>query len=108
MVSNGAVAPRSTHTVIIGGGIIGASTLYYSAKHAARRDAADSSRITLIEGSKELAPAASGKSGGFLALDWHGSSTASLAELSYDLHNQLAKEGSGTKRWGYREVEVRA
>ncbi len=91
------------HTVIIGGGIIGASTLYYSSRHPAR---SPDSRITLLEASKELAPGASGKSGGFLALDWHGGATASLAELSYELHRQLAEEGDGAKRWGYRDVET--
>lgn len=96
------------HTVIIGGGIVGASTLYYASKNPIRGKSSPPSRLTLIEASSELAPGASGKSGGFLALDWHGTATSSLAELSYRLHREIAKEGNGGERWGYRAVEVRA
>ncbi len=70
------------------------------------RAAANATRITLIEASAALAPAASGKAGGFLALDWHGAATASLAELSYKLHRQLADQDGGHQKWGYREVET--
>ncbi|ELQ41829.1 hypothetical protein OOU_Y34scaffold00251g15 [Pyricularia oryzae Y34] len=94
------------HTVIIGGGIVGASTLYYAAKNPIRGKSSPPSRLTLIEASSELAPGASGKSGGFLALDWHGTATSSLAELSYRLHREIAKEGNGGERWGYRAVET--
>lgn len=41
-----------------------------------------------------------------MALDWHGSSTAPLAELSYNLHEQLAKEHNGESRWGYRKLDT--
>lgn len=97
-----------THTppqrvVIIGGGIIGASILYYMAKHPYRPPG---SSVTLLEASYELAASASGRSGGFLARDWHGFSTSSLARLSYQLHKDLAEEGNGVERWGYREVET--
>ena len=47
---------------------------------------------------------ASGKAGGFLAKDWHGGPTASLGELSFQLHEDLAKEHDGEKKWGYRKV----
>ncbi|KAL5869469.1 hypothetical protein ACKVWC_010216 [Pyricularia oryzae] len=94
------------HTVIIGGGIVGASTLYYAAKNPIRGKSSPPSRLTLIEASSELAPGASGKSGGFLALDWHGTATSSLAELSYRLHREIAKEGNGGERWGYRAVDT--
>lgn len=43
---------------------------------------------------------------GLLALDWHGMSTAPLAELSYNLHEQLAKEHDGESRWGYRQLDT--
>ncbi|BGP58623.1 hypothetical protein JCM8202v2_006292 [Rhodotorula sphaerocarpa] len=33
-------------------------------------------------------------------------STASLAELSYSLHAQLAKELDGSARWGYRKLDT--
>lgn len=93
----------SRHVAIIGGGIIGASTLYY----LSRASTADPNlRATLIEESPAVAPGASGKSGGFLALDWHGAATSSLAALSFKLHADLAREHDGEKRWGYREVDT--
>lgn len=52
--------------VICGGGIIGAATAYYLAtQHGVA--------ATVVE-REELAAAASGKAGGFLALDWNDSS----------------------------------
>lgn len=43
---------------------------------------------------------------GFLAKDWHSSSTRSLGELSFDLHLELASEGrlNGKENYGYREI----
>ena len=90
------------HIVIVGGGIIGSSIAYFLSR------AKNCPAVTLLESSKNVAPGASGKAGGFLALDWHGTSTASLAALSYDLHRQLAEENNGAERWGYRQVEVRS
>ena len=92
--------PEERHVVIIGGGIIGASIAYYMSQRE------DCPKITLLESSKDVAPGASGKAGGFLALDWHGTSTASLAALSFELHRQLAKKENGAELWGYREVET--
>jgi len=48
---------------------------------------------------------ASGKAGGFLALDWNDSSAVGpLARLSYALHKELAQSlGQDT---GYREVST--
>lgn len=91
----------SRHIVIVGGGIIGTSIAYYLSRTKG------APAITLLESSKGVAPGASGKAGGFLALDWHGMATSSLAALSYKLHRDLAKENNGAERWGYREVEVR-
>lgn len=88
------------HIVIVGGGIIGTSIAYYLSRTKG------GPAITLLESSKGVAPGASGKAGGFLALDWHGMATSSLAALSYKLHRDLAKENNGAERWGYREVEV--
>ncbi|WFD38896.1 uncharacterized protein MJAP1_001862 [Malassezia japonica] len=90
----------SRHIVIVGGGIIGTSIAYYLSRTK------DAPAITLLESSKGVAPGASGKAGGFLALDWHGMATSSLAALSYKLHRDLAKENNGAERWGYREVET--
>ncbi len=92
--------------VVIGGGIIGSSIAYYLSRAAASAGARAVTRITLIEASSAPAPAASGKAGGFLALDWHGAATASLAELSFKLHRQLADQDGGHEKWGYREVET--
>ena len=91
-------SPRSI--VIVGGGIVGASIAYYLSL------ARSAARITLLEASANPAPAASGKAGGFLALDWHGPATSSLARLSYDLHRELAAKNDGAKKWGYRQVET--
>ncbi|MCO5565301.1 hypothetical protein L7F22_018974 [Adiantum nelumboides] len=96
------ISNDSRHIAIIGGGIIGCSTLYYLVKDGLPAN----TQISLIEEAPNVAPAASGKSGGFLALDWHGADTASLARLSFDLHRQLAESDGGEKKWGYRNVET--
>jgi glycine/D-amino acid oxidase-like deaminating enzyme len=89
----------SKSITVVGGGIIGSTTAYYLARHPSKP------HVTLVEGT-DIAAAASGRSGGFLALDWHGESTASLAELSFNLHAKLAEEHSGEKAWGYRRVDT--
>eukprot|EP00172_Hildenbrandia_rubra_P001843 Plantae.Rhodophyta-Hildenbrandia_rubra.ctg246.p1 GENE.Plantae.Rhodophyta-Hildenbrandia_rubra.ctg246~~Plantae.Rhodophyta-Hildenbrandia_rubra.ctg246.p1 ORF type:complete len:375 (+),score=63.82 Plantae.Rhodophyta-Hildenbrandia_rubra.ctg246:5239-6363(+) len=68
--------------VIVGGGVIGASVAY----HLALRNVAS----TIIEKSS-IACAASGKAGGFLALDWcDHSPVGALARLSFKMHEELA------------------
>ncbi|MCO5562829.1 hypothetical protein L7F22_016464 [Adiantum nelumboides] len=94
------------HIAIVGGGIIGAASLYYLAQHSTASASAPLLRLTLIEEAKQVAPGASGKSGGFLAEDWHGADTADLAKLSYRLHRELAEREDGRARWGYRAVET--
>ncbi|TIB05683.1 hypothetical protein E3P96_01027 [Wallemia ichthyophaga] len=89
--------------VVIGGGIIGSSTAYYISKHSQFNP--DSDKITIVE-STAIASAASGKSGGFLAEDWHGPDTEGLAELSYSLHKQLSDEYDGVNNWEYRPVNA--
>jgi len=80
--------------LICGGGVIGASIAYF----LSRRGIA----VTVIERTG-IACAASGKSGGFLALDWcDGTSLADLARRSFALHAQLAHDVEGD--WGYRRV----
>ncbi|OWT41299.1 cytoplasmic protein [Cryptococcus neoformans] len=93
-------SPRNI--VVIGGGIAGVSTAYFLSTHPQR---SPSTSITIVEGTN-IAAAASGFSGGFLAKDWHGSSTSSLSEFSFDLHASLAKEFGGKEKWGYRTVET--
>jgi glycine/D-amino acid oxidase-like deaminating enzyme len=82
--------------LICGGGVIGASIAYFlSLKRI---------EAVVIERT-DVACAASGKSGGFLALDWcEGSPLAPLARRSFELHGQLAGEFEG--RWGYRRLET--
>lgn len=69
--------------VICGAGVIGAAIAYY----LSRRGAA----AILVERSG-VACAASGKSGGFIALDWcDGQPQAALARASFALHAELAE-----------------
>jgi glycine/D-amino acid oxidase-like deaminating enzyme len=79
--------------LICGGGVIGASIAYFLARKGIR--------ATVIE-STGIACAASGKSGGFLALDWCDGSP--LARRSFALHAQLAQEIDDD--WGYRRLDT--
>ena len=84
--------------LICGGGVIGASIAYF----LSRRGVA----ATVIERSG-LACAASGKAGGFLALDWcDGTPLETLARRSFGLHARLAEEIGGD--WGYRRLTTYA
>ena len=74
--------------VICGAGVIGASVAYFL---ACRGIAA-----TVVERSG-VACAASGKSGGFLALDWcDGTPLEALARRSFALHAELAEGWAAT------------
>jgi glycine/D-amino acid oxidase-like deaminating enzyme len=80
--------------LICGGGVIGASIAYFLSRRGVG--------ATVIERTG-LACAASGKSGGFLALDWcDGTPLAPLARHSFALHAQLAQEVDDD--WGYRPL----
>src|SRR5258708_20344657 len=80
--------------VICGGGAIGAAIAYFASRRGAR--------TTVIE-RYAVAGAASGNSGGFLALDWcRGSSLDGLARRSFELHAQLSAELGDP--WGYRRL----
>lgn len=82
--------------VVCGGGIIGVCTAYFLAKKGAA--------VTLVEKSS-VACAASGKAGGFLALDWcDGGALSSLARASFNLHRSLADELNGSDSYGYRRL----
>ena len=84
--------------LICGGGVIGAAIAYF----LGRRGVAS----TVIERTG-LACAASGKSGGFLALDWcDGTPLAALARRSFALHASLAEEIGAD--WGYRRLTTYA
>ena len=82
--------------LICGGGVIGASIAYFLSLRPVE--------VVVIERTG-VACAASGRSGGFLALDWcDGSALAALARRSFELHAELAA-GSG-RPWGYRRLET--
>src|SRR6516162_736090 len=93
-----AATGRGMRVLICGGGVIGASIAYF----LIRRGIA----ATVIEGTG-VACAASGKSGGFLALDWcDGTPLEPLARRSFALHARLAQE-IGTE-WNYRPLATYA
>jgi glycine/D-amino acid oxidase-like deaminating enzyme len=80
--------------LICGGGVIGAATAYFLAKRGVD--------VTVVERTG-IACAASGKSGGFLALDWcDGGPLEALARRSYALHADLAEELATD--YGYRAM----
>jgi glycine/D-amino acid oxidase-like deaminating enzyme len=87
-------APR--HVVVCGAGVVGASVAYFLARRGIG--------VTVVERSG-VACAASGKSGGFLALDWcDGSPLGPLARASFALHAELARELGGDH--GYRRMDT--
>lgn len=82
--------------VVCGGGVIGVCAAYFLAKKGAS--------VILVEKSS-VACAASGKAGGFLALDWcDGGPLSALARASFDLHRSLAQELDGPQSYGYRPL----
>src|SRR5215470_7786769 len=88
----------ATRIVICGGGAIGAATAYFASRRGAH--------VTVIE-RHAVAGAASGRSGGFLALDWcRGSALDELARRSFKLHAELAAELGDP--WGYRRLTTYA
>jgi glycine/D-amino acid oxidase-like deaminating enzyme len=81
---------------VCGAGVVGASVAYFLARGGVA--------VTIVERSA-VACAASGKSGGFLALDWcDDSPLGPLARASFELHAQLAREL--TTDYGYRRVDT--
>lgn len=89
----------SPRVIVCGGGIIGVSTAYYLTKRGC---------TPLIVERKEVAAAASGKAGGFLAKDWNdGSPVGDLTRTSFDLHEELSRE-LGAERIDYRRLSCRA
>ncbi|MEM7405229.1 MAG: FAD-dependent oxidoreductase [Pseudomonadota bacterium] len=87
------------HVAVCGAGVIGAATAFFLAERGAE--------VTLVERG-HVACAASGKSGGFLALDWcDGSALGPLARVSFALHERLATQLSRQfGDVGYRRVDT--
>jgi glycine/D-amino acid oxidase-like deaminating enzyme len=82
--------------LICGGGVIGAATAYFLSLHQIE--------AVVIERTG-VACAASGKSGGFLALDWcDGTPLAPLARRSFALHAELA--GAFGDLWDHRPLDT--
>ncbi|KAH7165874.1 FAD dependent oxidoreductase [Dactylonectria macrodidyma] len=90
---------KKRNIVIVGGGIIGCTTAYYLTRHPKFNPALHT--ITLLEAAPSIAPGASGKAGGLLAL-W--AYPDCLVPLSYRLHAELAAEHNGPEKWGYRRL----
>src|SRR2546428_7162497 len=84
------------HVVVCGAGVVGASVAYFLALRGVA--------VTVVERSG-VACAASGKSGGFLALDWcDGSELGPLARASFALHAELARQLRTD--YGYRRMDT--
>ena len=80
--------------LVCGGGVIGACIAYFLSCRGVQ---------TLVIERTGVACAASGKSGGFLALDWcDGTSLEHLARRSFALHAKLPEEIGGN--WSYRRL----
>ncbi len=87
-------SPR--HVIVCGAGVVGASVAYFLARRGLR--------VTAIERTG-VACAASGKSGGFLALDWCDNTVVEgLARASFALHAELARELATD--YGYRRMDT--
>jgi glycine/D-amino acid oxidase-like deaminating enzyme len=87
---------RPRRVIVCGAGVIGASVAYFLACRGVA--------VTVVERS-DVASAASGKSGGFLALDWcDGSPLEALARRSFALHAELPRL-LGID-YGYRRVDT--
>ncbi|KAJ6794744.1 putative oxidoreductase TDA3 [Iris pallida] len=96
--------PQPRRIVICGGGIIGSCTAYFLSNH--NNTAAASISITIVEKSS-IACAASGKAGGFLALDWSdGTSLSSLSRASFTLHRTLSQRLDGPTNYSYRPLRT--
>ncbi|EOD14407.1 hypothetical protein EMIHUDRAFT_211850 [Emiliania huxleyi CCMP1516] len=89
----------SSKVAVCGGGICGVATSYFLAKRGVS---------TILVDPVGVASAASGRAGGFLALDWNdGSPTGTLARRSFALHEELA-QSFGEASVDYRRLTCEA
>lgn len=95
--------------VIIGGGIMGLSTAYSLA--LALNEAASSKpenrrnvpKITIIESSDRLCPAASSHATGGLGDFGYTAGVSGVGSLSYKMHVEMAARYNGRKAYGFSE-----
>jgi len=89
-------APAPGHVAVCGAGVIGAAVAYFLSQRGAA--------VTVVERTG-VACAASGKSGGFIALDWCDTSELGpLARASFALHAELAQ--AIAVDYGYRRLST--
>src|ERR1700744_5559846 len=87
---------ETMRVVICGGGVIGACTAYFLSRRGVE--------VIVVERTG-LANAASGKAGGFLALDWcAGTPLDALARRSFQLHAALREEIAVD--WAYQRMNA--
>jgi glycine/D-amino acid oxidase-like deaminating enzyme len=90
------ISGDTMRVVICGGGVIGACTGYFLSRSGVE--------VIVVERT-QVAAAASGKAGGFLALDWcAGTPLDALARRSFELHATLPNEVAGD--WGHRPMSA--
>ncbi len=88
----------STRTIVCGAGVIGSCIAYFLSRRGVE---------VLIVDKSDVASAASGKAGGFLARDWcDGTVTEQLCQVSFDLHQELADTLDGADAYGYRPMSA--
>jgi len=88
----------SSRTIVCGAGVIGSCIAYYLARRGVE---------VLLVDRTDVASAASGKAGGFLARDWcDGTVTEQLCQLSFGLHQSLADELDGQNQYSYRPMSA--
>ncbi|KAK7204258.1 FAD dependent oxidoreductase [Myxozyma melibiosi] len=90
-------------TIIVGGGIIGLSSAFYLSQAP---DASRPKRIIVVDTSRRLFSCASGRAAGFMSRSWFSRPSASLGELSFVLHAELAEIYGGDEKWGYRPSQA--
>ena len=93
---------KDKKVVILGGGLQGLASAYFL---CCKRGCTN---VTLVERCDKVAPAASGKAGGFLAGGWGDERTRELHTKSFQLHEQLAEELDVTSFRKIRTLSVQA